>query len=111
MENNDIKNLDMKSHDIIEHNIEKIGMLFPNVVKEGKIDFDELKQELSKDLLNDNKEKYQLTWAGKNEAKLEANKVTSKTLIPVKEKSKNFDNTKNIYIEGDNLEVLKQALN
>ena len=72
-----------------------------------KIDYDMLKQELSKDIVEGNKERYQLTWPGKKEAILNANTPCNKTLRPVKEKSVNFDNTKNIYIEGDNLEVLK----
>ena len=107
MEYNEIKKLDMKSKNIINDNIYKIGNLFPNVIKEGKIDFDELKQELSNDLINNSKEKYQLTWPGKRNAILEANKNINKTLRPVNKKSVNFDNTQNIYIEGDNLETLK----
>ena len=107
MENNEIKRLDMESTNIISTNIEKIGELFPNVVKEGKIDFNALKQELSKDLLDEKKEKYQFTWVGKNNAKIIANKQISKTLRPDRKKSVNFDNAKNLYIEGDNLDVLK----
>ena len=107
MENNEINKLDMKSADIVSVNIKKIGELFPNVIKEGKIDFKELKQTLSNELIDESKEKYQLTWAGKNEAKLLANQQITKTLRPVKEKSIEFDSTQNIYIEGDNLEALK----
>ena len=107
MENSEIKKLDMKSLDAVNSNVQKIGELFPNVIKEGEIDFDALKQELSKDIIDNKKERYQLTWAGKKEAILEANRLINKTLRPVKEKSVDFDNTKNIYIEGDNLEVLK----
>lgn len=103
----EIKRLDMKSSDIVGGNIEKIGNLFPNVIKEGKIDFNALKQELSNNIVNEKKEKYQFTWAGKGQAVLEANSSISKTLRPVKEKSVDFDRTKNIYIEGDNLETLK----
>lgn len=103
--------LDMKSVDITDENIEKIGQLFPNVIIEsdkGKsIDFDLLKQELSKDIVEGNKERYQLTWPGKKEAILTANTPTTKTLRPIREKSVDFDNTQNIYIEGDNLETLK----
>lgn len=58
---NEISKLDMKSKDMVESNIEKIGNLFPNVVTEGKIDFEKLKQELSKDMLDTAKEKYQMT--------------------------------------------------
>ena len=103
--------LDMESLNIIDENIEKIGNLFPNVIVESEkgksIDFDLLKQELSNVLVDENKEKYQLTWPGKKEAILTANTPINKTLRPVKEKSVDFDNTQNIYIEGDNLEVLK----
>ena len=103
--------LDMESKDIVNENIQKISELFPNVIVEsndGKtIDFDLLKQELSKDIVEGIKEKYQLTWPGKKEAIVNANTTSKSTLRPVKEKSVNFDNTQNIYIEGDNLEVLK----
>ena len=103
--------LDMESKNIINENIQKISELFPNVIVEsdtGKtIDFDLLKQELSKDIVEGVKEKYQLTWPGKKEAIVNANTPSKSTLRPVKEKSVDFDNTQNIYIEGDNLEVLK----
>ena len=102
-----INKLSMKSKDIISDNVNKISEIFPNCVSEGKINFEMLKQELSKDIIEEGKEKYQLTWVGKREAIVNANTPTEKTLRPVKEKSVNFDNTKNIYIEGDNLEVLK----
>lgn len=107
MENNEVNKLDMKSANIISSNIEKIGELFPNVVIEGKIDFYALKQELANDLIEEKKEKYQLTWAGKSKAKIESNTSINKTLRPVMEKSVDFENSKNIYIEGDNLETLK----
>ena len=103
--------LDMESKDIVSENIERIAGLFPNVIVESEkgktIDFDLLKQELSKEIIEGNKEKYQLTWPGKKEAIVNANTPCNKTLRPLKEKSANFENTKNIYIEGDNLEVLK----
>ena len=102
-----INKLSMKSKDIISDNIDKISELFPNCISEGKINFEMLKQELSKDIIEDGKEKYQLTWVGKRESIVNANTPTEKTLRPVKEKSVDFDDTKNIYIEGDNLEVLK----
>ena len=67
MENNDVQKLEMKSVDITDENIEKIGNIFPNVIVESengkKVDFDLLKQELSKDIVEENKERYQLTWA------------------------------------------------
>ena len=103
--------LDMQTTDIVEGNVEKIAHLFPDVVVESdkgmSIDFDLLRQELSKDIVETGKEKYQLTWPGKKEAILNANTPINKTLRPEKEKSVNFDDTKNIYIEGDNFEVLK----
>lgn len=103
--------LDMQSIDIVDENIERISELFPNVIVEstnGKaIDFELLKQELSKEIVDGAKEKYQLTWPGKKEAIVNANTPSKNTLRPIKEKSVDFDNTKNIYIEGDNLEVLK----
>lgn len=101
----------MKSKDIITENIDKIGEIFPNVIVESEngksIDFNSLKQELSSVLVEGNKEKYQLTWPGKKDAILIANTSTNNTLRPIREKSVDFDKTKNIYIEGDNLEALK----
>lgn len=107
MNNNNVNKLNMKSKDIVEDNISKIAGLFPECISEGKIDFDMLKQELSNDIIEDGKERYQLSWVGKKEALVNANTPCNKTLRPVKEKSVDFDNTKNIYIEGDNLDVLK----
>ena len=102
-----MKKLKMQSKDIISDNVNNIAKLFPNCISEGKINFDTLKQELSKDIIDDGKERYQLTWAGRKEALVDANNISYNSLRPVKEKSVDFDNTKNIYIEGDNLEVLK----
>lgn len=103
--------LDLQSTDITSLNIEKIGVLFPNCVTETaegkKIDFDLLKQELSTEIIEGNKERYRLEWPGKREAIVTANIPTNKTLRPVREDSVDFDTTENIYIEGDNLEVLK----
>ena len=99
--------LDMESKNIIDSNIEKLKEIFPSCVQEDKIDFDMLKQELSSVVIDDKKEKYQLTWPGKKEAIVLSNERINKTLRPIKEKSVDFDNTKNIYIEGDNLEALK----
>lgn len=103
--------LDMESKNIVNENIQKISELFPNVIVEsdtGKtIDFELLKQELNEDIVEGVKEKYQLTWPGKKEAIVNANTPSKSTLRPVKEKSVYFYNTQNIYIEGDNLEVLK----
>ena len=103
--------LDMQSKDKVQSNIEFIKQRFPDFVKETskglEIDFDALKQELSSEILDSKKERYELTWPGKKEAKLEVNSLTKNTLRTIKEKSVDFDNTENIYIEGDNLEVLK----
>ncbi len=103
--------LDLQSPDLVNENIEKIAALFPNCVTEGtegkSIDFDLLKQELSHSIVEGNKERYRLEWPGKKEAIVTANLPTTKTLRPVREDSVDFDNTENIYIEGDNLEVLK----
>ncbi len=99
--------LDMETKNIVDSNVLKIAELLPECIIENKIDFDKLKQVLSFDLLDNTKEKYQLTWPGKKESLVLVNQQINKTLIPVKEKSTDFDNTKNIYIEGDNLEVLK----
>lgn len=98
--------LDMQSMNQVKNNIEIIAQIFPNCVSEGKVNFELLKQELSSDV-EEGKEKYQMTWVGKKEAILNANRPTTKTLRPIKEKSLNFEETKNLYIEGDNLEVLK----
>lgn len=103
--------LDMASPDLVSKNVEQIAALFPNCVTEtaeGKaIDFDLLKQELSRDIVEGTKERYRLEWPGKKEAIVTANLPTTKTLRPVREDSVDFDNTENLYIEGDNLEVLK----
>src|SRR5690606_29751554 len=106
-----VDKLDMQSPDLVNQNIEKLAELFPNCVTEsdtGKaIDFDLLRQELSHAVVEGNKERYRLEWPGKKEAIVTANLPTTKTLRPVREDSIDFDNTENIYIEGDNLEVLK----
>lgn len=105
----------MESIDLTTQNIEKIGELFPNCITEtidenGKpkkaINFDILKQMLSGDVLEGD-EAYEFTWVGKKESIVEANKPIRKTLRPCKDESVDWDNTENLYIEGDNLEVLK----
>ncbi len=105
----------MESVDMTAQNIEKIGALFPNCITEtvgedGKmkkaINFDLLRQMLSGDVLEGD-EAYEFTWVGKKAAIVEANKPIRKTLRPCKEDSVNWDTTENLYIEGDNLEVLK----
>lgn len=103
--------LDMQSQNILDGNIEKIAALFPNCVTETaeglKVDFDQLKQELSDEIVDGAKERYRLDWPGKREAIVTANLPTTNTLRPVREDSVDFDKTENLYIEGDNLEVLK----
>ena len=105
----------MKSVDASAKNIEKIGALFPNCITETKdengrlkkaINFELLKQMLSEDLIGGD-EAYEFTWVGKKAAIVEANKPIRKTLRPCKEESVNWDTTENLYLEGDNLEVLK----
>lgn len=107
--------LTMMSKDNVQANIEKIKALFPNavteVLRDGKptlaVDFDVLKQEMSSILIDDKEERYQFTWPDKKKSILLANSPISATLRPCKEESVDFDNTENLYIEGDNLDVLK----
>lgn len=107
--------LKMMSKDNVQANIEKIKALFPNavteVIRDGKttlaVDFDVLKQEMSSFLIDDKEERYQFTWPDKKKSILLANSPISATLRPCKEESVDFDNTQNLYIEGDNLDVLK----
>lgn len=105
----------MESVDMTAQNIEKIGAMFPNCITEtidenGKpkkaINFELLKQMLSDEVI-DGEEAYEFTWVGKKAAIVEAHKPIRKTLRPCKEESKEWDKTENLYIEGDNLEVLK----
>ena len=108
--------LKMHSVNKVDENVAKIGKLFPNCVTERKndkgeveyaIDFDMLKQELSDVVVEGNEERYQFTWPDKKKSILLANAPISKTLRPCREESVDFDNTENLYIEGDNLDVLK----
>lgn len=105
----------MESEDIQQDNVAKIAALFPNCVTEARdedgylkkaINFELLKQMLS-DSVIDGDEAYEFTWVGKKAAIVEANRPIRKTLRPCKEESVNWDTTENLYIEGDNLEVLK----
>ncbi|WP_322354074.1 site-specific DNA-methyltransferase [Paratractidigestivibacter sp.] len=102
--------------DLTQENIEKIAALFPDVVTEATdadgnvvraIDFDALKDDLSSAVVDGPRERYQFTWPGKRAAKLEARRPTKKVMRPNKGKSKDWDTTQNLYIEGDNLEALK----
>ena len=108
--------LKMHSLNKVDDNIKKIGALFPNCVTERKndageveyaIDFDMLKQELSAVVVEGKEERYQFTWPDKKKSILAANAPISDTLRPCREESVDFDNTQNLYIEGDNLAVLK----
>ena len=106
----------MHSLDVIGSNIEKIQLLFPNCVterlgKDGKpelaIDFEKLQAELSNEIIGEGEERYQFTWPDKRAANRLANTPTTMTLRPCREESVDFDHTQNLYIEGDNLDVLK----
>ena len=95
-----------KSSDIVSDNISKLKEIFPNIFTEDKIDFDKLKSDLGENI-DDSNEKYNFSWPGKTQAIKESQKQSTGTLRPCKEESKNWDKTQNLYIEGDNLEVLK----
>ena len=108
--------LKMHSVNKVDENIAKIGAMFPNCLTERKnengevehaIDFDMLKQELSSVIVEGNEERYQFTWPDKKKSILLANAPIAKTLRPCREESVDFDTTENLYIEGDNLDVLK----
>lgn len=98
--------LDGKTPDLAAENIEQLRQIFPDVFEEGKIDFDKLKQVLG-EYVDDEKERYNFTWNGKGKALRLAQAPTTGTLRPCEAESKNWDDTQNLYIEGDNLEVLK----
>ncbi len=106
----------MQSPNLVDANIDKIADLFPNCITEDRdengllrrvVDFDLLRQDLSASLVEGPQERYTLSWPGKNEAILTANAPIAKTLRPCEEESVDFENTKNIFIEGDNLDALK----
>jgi len=108
--------MNMQTTDVVDENIKRIGELFPNCLTEVKdekgrpqvaIDFDQLRQELSKNIVEGPEERYQFTWPDKRNAIRLANAPTTDTLRPCREESVDFDNTQNLYIEGDNLQVLK----
>ena len=111
-----MEKLKLHTPDITTQNIEKLAELFPNCVTEARdeqgrvtkaIDFDQLRQELSGTIVEGPRERYHLDWPGKREAILAANAAIAKTLRPFRSESVAFDTTKNIFIEGDNLDALK----
>ena len=111
-----MEKMKMQTTNMVDENIKRIGELFPNCLTErldenGRpevaIDFDQLRQELSKDIVEGPEERYQFTWPDKRNAIRLANASTTDTLRPCREESVDFDTTQNLYIEGDNLEVLK----
>jgi adenine-specific DNA-methyltransferase len=108
--------LKMHSPDLTKANIDKLAQLFPNCVAEARdadgvlkrsIDFDQLRQELSASIVEGPQERFHLNWPGKREAMLSANAAIAKTLRPCRAESVDFDATKNLFIEGDNLDALK----
>ena len=111
-----MEKLRMTSPDLTEANIDKLAELFPTAITEKAdsdgnpkraVDFDLLRQELSDHIVEGPQERYRLDWPGKRAAAFAANAPIAKTLRPVREKSVDFDTTKNIFIEGDNLDALK----
>ena len=112
-----MEKMKLHSPDLTQANIEKIRDLFPDCLTEARdeetgalrlaVDFDQLRQELSDRIVEGPRERYQLDWPGKRQAKQIANAPIAKTLRPCREESVNFDDTKNLFIEGDNLDALK----
>jgi len=114
-----MEKLTQETVNFTEKNIDRIAALFPSVVTETKdadgklkraVNFDQLKQLLSDEVV-DGDECYDFTWVGKKQSIIEGNRPIRKTLRPCKEESKNWDTTENLYIEGDNLDVLKLMQN
>ncbi|ATX79131.1 adenine-specific DNA-methyltransferase [Mariprofundus aestuarium] len=114
--NYEMEKMKMHSPDMTQDNIDRIRDLFPGCVTEARdesgqvklaVDFDQLKQELSDSIVEGPQERYHLNWPGKREALLTANAPIAKTLRPCPEESVDFDSTKNLFIEGDNLDALK----
>src|ERR1017187_3869674 len=111
-----MEKLKLHTPDLTAENIKKLAALFPNCITETRddqgnlskaVDFDQLRQELSTSIVDGPRERYHLDWPGKREALLTANAPIAKTLRPCREESENFDRTKNLFIEGDNLDGLK----
>lgn len=111
-----MEKMKLHSPNLTQENISRIREMFPGCVTEARggdgqiklvVDFDHLRQELSESIVEGPQERYHLNWPGKREALLTANSPIAKTLRPCREESVNFDTTKNLFIEGDNLEALK----
>src|ERR1022692_5179102 len=111
-----MEKLKLHTPDLTAENIKKLAALFPNCITETRddqgnlskaVDFDQLRQELSTSIVDGPRERYHLDWPGKREALLAANAPVAKTLRPCREESVDFDATKNLFIEGDNLDALK----
>ncbi|HWB53395.1 MAG TPA: site-specific DNA-methyltransferase, partial [Tepidisphaeraceae bacterium] len=111
-----MEKLKLHTRNLVAENVERVGALFPDCVTEARdengkltraIDFDRLRQQLSDSLVEGPRERYQLDWPGKREAMLAASAPIAKTLRPCREESVDFDRTKNIFVEGDNLDALK----
>ena len=101
-----MEKMDGMTMNIEQANVEKLKEVFPEVFADGKVDFDKL-QRLLGNYIADDKERYSFSWKGKADSLRLAQKRSTGTLRPCKEESKNWDTTENLYIEGDNLEVLK----
>ena len=104
----EIKEMDLESKDLVAERIEQMKALFPEIATEGdgSIDFEKLRLILG-DEIDEGDERYAFTWPGKTDAIRQAQTVSSATLRPCPEESVDWDTTQNLYIEGDNLEVLK----
>jgi adenine-specific DNA-methyltransferase len=101
-----IQKIDLKSKDIKSEQVERLKAIFPEAVADGKINFEQLKATLGEDI-EDSRERFGMTWAGKSKCFRIIQDPSTGTLKPCREDSINFDSTKNLFIEGDNLEVLK----
>ncbi len=106
MEKITLDHTDSQSANLVAQHIEQLGQSFPEVIKEGKVDFEAL-QDLLGNYIDTPEERFQLNWAGKSQSRREAQKRSNGTLRPCPQESLDWDTTENLYIEGDNLEVLK----
>ena len=102
----EIETMNLESKDLVEERLEQMRELFPEVFSESGIDFEKLRLELG-DEVDDGDERYAFTWPGKRDAIRQSQTVSTATLRPCPQDSVDWDTTRNLYIEGDNLEVLK----